>query len=31
VRRTLQISHDVAEEWCVRNVSAGLWFDLRLP
>jgi hypothetical protein len=31
VRRALQVSHDVAEEWCVRNVSAGLWFDLPLP
>jgi hypothetical protein len=31
VRRVLQVSHDVAEEWCVRNVSAGLWYDLPLP
>lgn len=31
VRKALQVSHDVAEEWCVRNVSAGLWFDLPLP
>lgn len=31
VRKALQVSRDVAEEWCVRNVSAGLWFDLPLP
>lgn len=31
VREALQVSRDVAEEWCVRNVSAGLWFDLPLP
>lgn len=31
VRRVLQVSHDVAAEWCVRNASAELWFDLPLP
>ncbi|MCA1850207.1 MAG: hypothetical protein LC672_03910, partial [Acidobacteria bacterium] len=31
VRKALQASRDVAQEWCVRNVSAGLWFDLPIP
>lgn len=31
VRRVLQVSHDVAAEWCVRNASAGLVYDLPLP
>lgn len=31
VRRVLQVSHDVAEEWCVRNASARLRYDLPLP
>jgi hypothetical protein len=31
VRRVLQFSHDVAAEWCVRNASAGLRYDLPLP
>lgn len=31
VRRVLQVSHDVAGEWCVRNADAGLRYDLPLP
>jgi hypothetical protein len=31
VRKVLQISHDVAAEWCVRNASTGLLYDLPLP
>jgi hypothetical protein len=31
VRRVLQFSHDVAAEWCVRNASARLRYDLPLP
>ncbi len=31
MRRVLQVSHDVAAEWCVRNASAGLRYDLPLP
>jgi hypothetical protein len=30
VRRVLQVSHDVAAEWCIRNASAGLRYDLPL-
>jgi hypothetical protein len=31
VCRVLQISHDVAAKWCVRNASARLRYDLPLP
>jgi hypothetical protein len=31
VRRVLLVSHDVAAEWCVRNASAELRYDLPLP
>ena len=31
VRRALQVSHDAVEEWCARNASAGLSYDLPLP
>ena len=31
VRKVLKLSHDVTAEWCVRNPSSGLQYDLLLP
>lgn len=31
VRKVLQVSHDVVTEWCERNASEGLVYDLPLP
>ena len=31
VRKVLKVSHDIVAEWCMRNPSSGLQYDLPLP